>query len=170
MIFLTRFLDNFFPYRKLTVRVPISGSHLTKLMIERLVKDDKDGKAYRDSIFHWLFAERPIIERFIGNLYLFQIEGPILDVSGLEFPFGSQLRANCRWANLTPGETRELTKELRIEIDRILLKWMMTNRDESKTTIDRRPRRRELDDHVAVNQMVSFACQSGLKAKFPDGY
>ena len=97
---------------------------IARPLIERLVRNDDDGIAYRTTIRHWNSFERPIIETFTGEEYVFRIEGPVECFGDYAFPLGSQLSGPAGWVQLGPVETNDLVRYLRHELDALLRDWL----------------------------------------------
>ena len=128
---------------------------IAKPLIDRLVRDDANGNAYRNTIRHWESFERPIIETFTGDEFTFRIEGPIHSFGDYAFPLGSQLSGPAGWAQLGPVETNDLVRYLRHELDALLRDWFVAHRKNGQVTPTREVIVRATADQVAIEAMVA---------------
>ncbi len=128
---------------------------IARPLIERLVRNDEDGIAYRATIRHWTSFERPIIETFTGEEYTFRIEGPIHCFGDYAFPLGSQLSGPAGWVHLGPVETNDLVRYLRHELDALLRDWFAAHRKHARVTPTREVIDRARVDQVAIEAMVA---------------
>jgi hypothetical protein len=130
---------------------------IAKPLIERLVRDDADGIAYRTTIRHWESFERPIIETFGGEEFKLWIEGPVHSFGDFAFPLGSQLSGPAGWVQLGPVETNDLVRYLRHELDALLRDWFVAHRQNADVTPTREVIDRAVADPVAIEAMVACA-------------
>ncbi|WP_421836918.1 ATP-dependent DNA helicase [Novosphingobium sp.] len=55
---------------------------MIEAFVSRLERPGEDGKTYRSFIIDWLYFERPMLDRFIGEQFNVQFEGPALHIDG----------------------------------------------------------------------------------------
>jgi hypothetical protein len=125
-------------------------------VIERLIRDDDDGDAYRSVASFWCLFERPILQTYAGGRYLLQTEGPQQRVDGFDFAMGSEIMGPLGWARLDPVETAALVAEIKRHIDRVIGDWCTRN---PRTQGKRKPVDRECDDVAAVKRMTAWVAQ-----------
>jgi hypothetical protein len=125
-------------------------------VLERLIRDDGDGDAYRSVASFWCLFERPILQTYAGGRYLLQTEGPQQRVGGFEFTMGSEIMGPLGWARLDPVETAALVEEIKCQIDDVIGDWCARN---PKAQGKRKPVDREYDDVAAVKQMTAWVAQ-----------
>ncbi|WP_230281049.1 hypothetical protein [Croceicoccus sp. Ery15] len=92
--------------------------------VRRLSRPGADGKAYRAFIQDWLYFERPMLDRFIGERFNVQFEGPALSIDGAEFPLGGFILRELEWVRIDPVEAFELRSELRKAVDEAVIDWI----------------------------------------------
>ena len=137
-------------------RAPIDEEEDTAKLVELLVEDSADGRARRHTLRPWLWYERPVFERFEGQDCGLTVEGPVYrGRDGTGYPFGSQLRTEFGWLDLTPAETNLLADEVRSAIDLALLRWFTRPDMAVRRLSSRQSRERYFDDHVARNLILS---------------
>lgn len=130
-------------------------AEIARPLIERLVRNDDDGIAYRATIRHWTSFERPIIETFTGKEYVFRIEGPVECFGDYAFPLGSQLSGPAGWVQLGPVETNDLVRYLRHELDALLRDWFNAHRKNARATPTREVIDRDRADQESIEAMVA---------------
>lgn len=97
-------------------------------VIERLIRDDDDGDAYRSVASFWCLFERPILQTYAGGRYVLQTEGPQQRVDEFDFAMGSEIMGPLGWARLDPVETVALVAEIKHQIDDVIDDWCARNR------------------------------------------
>lgn len=134
-------------------------------LIARLVADDDDGIAYRCTIRHWLWSERPVIEGFAGRHSALHIEGPVTDIGPHRFPMGGLISDSAGWRRLGPIETNALVFDLRAEIDVTINRWLLRTAPTEPPVIVRPPVNRGEDDAQAIASMIAWVQrESQIKA------
>lgn len=112
------------------VRVPVDDRYksLTELLIDdyvrRLSRPGLDGSCYRTFIADWLYLERPMIDRFKGEEFSAQFEGPLVAIGDKTYPLGGFILHHLQWARLSPEDAFDLRETLRAVVDRSVRKWM----------------------------------------------
>lgn len=125
-------------------------------VIERLIRDDGDGEAYRRAVSFWHLFERPILQTYVGNRFLLQTEGPQHNVGVTHFAMGSEIMGPLGWARLDPIETAALVTEIGRRIDAVIDGWCKRNPD---AIGHRKPVDRETDDVAALNKLSAWLRQ-----------
>jgi hypothetical protein len=125
-------------------------------VLERLMRDDADGAAYRLAASFWQLFERPIFQTYAGGRYLLQTEGQQQTVDGFDFAMGSEIMGPLGWARLDPVETAALVAEIKRHIDRVIGDWCARNPNAQgkRKAIDR-----ESDDVAAVKRMTAWVAK-----------
>jgi hypothetical protein len=125
-------------------------------VIERLIRDDGDGEAYRLAVSFWHLFERPILQTYVGNRFLLQTEGPKKNIGSIDFAIGSEIMGPLGWARLDPVETAALVSEIGQHIDTVVASWCKRNPGElgKRKVVDR-----QTDDVSALNNMTSWLDQ-----------
>jgi hypothetical protein len=126
-------------------------------LIAKLVASDDDGYAYRCTIRHWLWSERPVIEGFAGKNVALHIEGPVTEVGPHRFPMGGVISGLSGWHRLNPIEANQLVAELRAEIDVTINRWLLKNAMVEPPVWHRPAVNRTIDDAQAIRSMIAWA-------------
>lgn len=145
-----------FAQPNLTFTAPAIIADEMRPLIAGLVADDADGRAYRSTIRHWLWSERPIIENFAGRRVALQVEGPERFFDPHRFPMGGLISGICGWRRLGPIETKELVFDLRAEIDVTINRWLFNHALADVPDFQRPPVKRARDDAQAVASMQAW--------------
>ena len=122
-------------------------------ILERLIRDDGDGAAYRLAASFWRLFERPILQTYAGGRYVLQTEGQQQRVDGFTFAMGSEIMGPLGWARLDPVETVALVAEIKRQIDDVIGDWCARNRSAQGK---RKAVERECDDVAAVKRMTAW--------------
>jgi hypothetical protein len=125
-------------------------------VLERLLRDDADGAAYRLVASAWRLFERPILQTYAGDRYLLQTEGPQQTVDGIAFAMGSEIMGPNGWARLDPIETAALVAEIKCHIDQVVGDWCAHN---PNTQGKRKAVDRESDDVAAVKIITAWVAK-----------
>lgn len=91
--------------------------------VRRLSRPGADGKTYRSFILDWLYLERPMLDRFIGERFNVQFEGPALRVEGNDYPLGGYIERQIEWVKIDPVEAIALRTRLRAAVDAVVTEW-----------------------------------------------
>jgi hypothetical protein len=91
--------------------------------VSRLSRPGADGKTYRAFILDWLYLERPMLDRFIGERFNVQFEGPALRVDGNDYPLGGYIERQIEWVKIDPVEAFALRTRLRAAVDAAVTEW-----------------------------------------------
>ena len=101
---------------------------LTALKIEAFIRRFNSGgddtKAYCSFVMDWLYVERPIFERYRGNRYSVQLEGPALNIDGQQLPLSGSICLGVDWLRLSAVESCELLQLLRQACDDVIASWL----------------------------------------------
>jgi hypothetical protein len=112
--------------RKITYRTFINARiapYVTPLL-DRIVADDEDGDALRNSLIPWRRAERPPLAIYRGDTSTCRIDGP-WQVSGRHWlPLGGLILTPGATAHLDPFEARALHKRMQQAIEDTILAWV----------------------------------------------
>lgn len=92
--------------------------------VSRLSRPGDDGKTYRSFILDWLYLERPMLDRFIGERFNVQFEGPALNVDGTDYPLGGYIERQIEWAKIDPVQSIVLRARLRAAVDAVVMGWI----------------------------------------------
>lgn len=90
----------------------------------RLSRPGEDGKTYRSFIIDWLYFERPMLDRFIGEQFSVQFAGPALHIEGTGYPLGGFIERQIEWVRLDPIAAFELHTRLRKAVDAAVTDWI----------------------------------------------
>lgn len=90
----------------------------------RLTRPGADGRTYRSFILDWLYFERPMLDRFVGERFNVQFEGPALSIDGTEYPLGGLIYRELEWVRVDPVEAFRLRQKLRTVVDAAVTEWM----------------------------------------------
>jgi len=138
------------------VRTPVDEEERTARLVEMLAEDNADGRVRRLAITPWLWYERPVRERFVGDACDLTVEGPVYrGRDGTGYPLGSQLRTEFGWLDLTPQEANRLADEVRSAIDQTLLRWFTDPRRAARKLPCRQSRDRQFDDDTSQRLILS---------------
>lgn len=97
---------------------------MIEAFIRRLSRPGEDGKTYRSFILDWLYFERPMLDRFIGEQFNVQFEGPALTIDGTDYPLGGFVLRQLEWVRIDPVEAHVLRTRLRAAVDKTVTEWM----------------------------------------------
>ena len=103
---------------------------ITQLLIDeyvkRLSRPGPDGTYYRSFIADWLYFERPMLDRFKGNSFNIQFQGPPVKIDGTEYPLGGfvQRCQQIQWARIGPVLSFQLREKLRQAVDQCVEDWL----------------------------------------------
>ena len=133
---------------------PVDATRIASL-IDRVADRGADGVTYRNAIDHWLYTDRPIVERLVGNTTALYIEGPVYVAGGTHYPLSAQLRVGHRWIDCFPHEAIELMNLHSKAIDSVSVDWAMQRPHRFS---DHCPtRRRNIDDEAALDMIAAHA-------------
>jgi hypothetical protein len=97
---------------------------MIEAFVRRLSRPGEDGKTYRSFILDWLYFERPMLDRFIGEHFNVQFEGPALAIDGSDYPLGGFIERQIEWVRLDPIDAFELRTRLRKAVDAEVTAWI----------------------------------------------
>ena len=97
---------------------------MIEAFVRRLSRPGEDGKTYRSFILDWLYFERPMLDRFIGEQFNVQFEGPALAIEGTDYPLGGFIERQIEWVRLDPVDAFELRTRLRKAVDAEVTDWI----------------------------------------------
>ena len=135
---------------------PLALAKEVILVIERLIRDDGDGEAYRLAVSFWHLFERLILQIYQGNRFLLQTEGPRQTIDGKEVAMGSEIMGPLGWVRLDPVETAALISEIGQHIDVVIDGWCKRN---GVAFGPRKAVDRETDDVAALNKLTAWLTQ-----------
>ncbi|MEO0870862.1 MAG: hypothetical protein AAFY19_02720 [Pseudomonadota bacterium] len=97
---------------------------MIEAFVRRLSRPGEDGKTYRSFILDWLYFERPMLDRFIGERFNVQFEGPAVAIDGTHYPIGGFVQRELEWVRIDPIEATRLRQQLRTAVDATVSKWI----------------------------------------------
>ena len=97
---------------------------MIEAFVRRLSRPGADGKTYREFIIDWLYFERPMLDRFIGERFNVQFEGPAVTMDGIDYPLGGFVMRQNEWVRIDPIEAVALRTKLRAAVDEVVHQWI----------------------------------------------
>lgn len=112
----------------LNVRTDARTAQTVRPLIEKLIADDRDGETYRCAIAHWHHAKRPPLKRYLGDVSLCQIDGPLQDAPAdyphsMFLPIGGLIETPGATVHLSPFEADEIQRRIQQAIEREIVDW-----------------------------------------------
>lgn len=92
--------------------------------VRRLSRPGPDGRTSRRFLEDWLYFERPMFDRFVGERFSAQFEGPALAIGGDHYPLGGFILRHVEWARIDPVDASELRIRLRRAVDQVVAEWI----------------------------------------------
>lgn len=101
----------------------IAGPMIDEFM-RRLSRPGPDGRTSRRFLEDWLYFERPMLDRFVGERFSAQFEGPAIPIGGKDYPLGGFILRHVEWARIDPIEAAESRSRLRQAVDQVVAEWI----------------------------------------------
>lgn len=111
--------------RKITYRAYIDARTAPYVvpLLDKIVADDEDGDAFRNSLIPWRRAQRPPIAIYRGDVSTCWIDGPWQVADDHWFPLGGLIVTRGVTAHLNPFEAEALHKRMQKAIEDAVFAW-----------------------------------------------